>query len=125
MRAPRPRQNLRPDGPTPPGRVGNLIRLAPYTTREWKTRSRAFLAAHPDCVLCARVNRKTRATVVDHIIAPKSDQVLFWNPANWQPLCAFHHSVTKQSWEDGRLEQPDKTGWPTDPDHPWNRAERA
>lgn len=39
------------------------------------------------------------ATVVDHKIPHRGDQALFWNRANWQSLCATHHSRDKQREE--------------------------
>ena len=39
----------------------------------------------------------TKAT--DHIIPHRGDQVLFWDPDNRQPACAWHHSVVKQVLE--------------------------
>ena len=39
------------------------------------------------------------ASIVDHIVAHRGDQSLFWDKANWQPLCVHCHSSLKQSQE--------------------------
>ncbi len=63
-------------------------------TREWETESRKFLKAHPICNRCGN-----HAEVVDHILAHKGDERLFWNRANWQPLCRHCHNSAKQAEE--------------------------
>ncbi|WP_348271565.1 HNH endonuclease [Bosea sp. Leaf344] len=39
------------------------------------------------------------ATTVDHIIPHRGDRALFWNCANWQPLCTHCHNSAKQRLE--------------------------
>ena len=60
-----------------------------------------FLQAHPLCVMCQdmKPSRVTAAEVVDHIIPHKGDQTLFWDEANWQPLCKPHHDRDKAEQE--------------------------
>jgi len=53
----------------------------------WQKARAYYLAHHPACVLCGAL-----ATVVDHIIPHKGDPLLFWDQANWQPLCRSCHS---------------------------------
>lgn len=65
----------------------------------WDTERKAFLAAHPHCARCS-----APATVVDHIMAHKGNQALFWNKANWQPLCQSCHNRSKQAEEKRRCE---------------------
>lgn len=60
--------------------------------RRWRDARAAFLAAHPDCAECARADRKAAATQVDHVVAHKGDEALFWDLANWQPLCDACHA---------------------------------
>ncbi|NGP18909.1 HNH endonuclease signature motif containing protein [Devosia aurantiaca] len=58
--------------------------------------------------------------VVDHIIAHKNDQRLFWDRSNWQPLCPDHHDIIKQREEHGRMTGAvDINGRPVGA-HPWN-----
>ena len=61
----------------------------------WQRAARAFLAQHPICVTCHRL-----AEAVDHITPHKGDRSLFWDMANWQPLCQRCHN-TKTATEDG------------------------
>lgn len=63
-------------------------------TKEWERQRALFLASHPFCVVCGEP-----AVIVDHIIPHKGDDRLFWDVANWQPLCAHHHNSAKQSKE--------------------------
>lgn len=66
----------------------------------WRKARAGFLAKHPLCVHCEQVGRVTEARHVDHIVPHKGDKVLFWERANWQPLCASCHSI-KTATEDG------------------------
>lgn len=70
-----------------------------YTYR-WQRESKAHLREHPLCEECRRNGRITRATCVDHVKPHKGDQVLFWDPTNWQSLCDSCHS-RKTATEDG------------------------
>ncbi|MGJ0506169.1 MAG: HNH endonuclease [Methylocystis sp.] len=53
---------------------------------KWRAARAAFLRDHPICVECG-----AQATVVDHHIAHKGNQELFWRRSNWQPLCKPCH----------------------------------
>lgn len=69
----------------------------------WRKESKSFLALNPWCALkgdrCGLI-----ATLVDHVQPHRNDMSLFWNRANWQPLCAHCHNVHKQRIETGRGE---------------------
>ena len=67
----------------------------------WRKARKTYLAAHPLCVACLKEGRYTKATVIDHIEPHRGDRTLFWNPSNWQSLCAHHHNV-KTGREDSR-----------------------
>lgn len=62
--------------------------------RAWETARAEFLKAHPFCRRCG-----APAVVVDHIRPHRGDRALFWDRANWQPLCTAHHSGAKQREE--------------------------
>lgn len=66
---------------------------------KWQQARLVFLAANPLCVFCDREGRTTAATVVDHITPHKGDMTLFWDRANWQPLCKPCHDSVKQKQE--------------------------
>ncbi len=66
----------------------------------WQRARYHFLMAHPLCAQCGRDGRLTAATVVDHIEPHKGDKQLFWQRANWQPLCKPCHD-RKTASEDG------------------------
>lgn len=72
---------------------------------KWQ-RARVRFLSNPENVLCRMCSAEgvtVMATVVDHIAPHRGDQVLFWNEANWQPLCAAHHSADKQRAEGGEV----------------------
>lgn len=85
--------------------------------RRWSKARAAHLAANPLCVMCRNEGAVTAATVVDHIVAHRGDECLFWDSGNWQSLCERHHNVTKQAMEKGgklpRVVGPD--GYPVRP----------
>ena len=88
-----------------------------YTHRRWRNVRRRHLDRHPLCVMCAKEQRVTAATVVDHIVPHRGDMVLFWDQNNLQSLCKPHHDVTKQSLEkggEGKAPRPTigLDGWP-------------
>lgn len=47
----------------------------------------------PLCVLCQRLGRIEAATVVDHVVPHRGDELLFWDAGNWQPLCKRCHDT--------------------------------
>ena len=57
----------------------------------WRKARLAFLNRHPLCAQCLAEGKYTAATVVDHITPHRGDQRLFWDEANWQPLCRECH----------------------------------
>ena len=61
-----------------------------YDSRWQKARAR-FLKRNPLCVSCLGVKKLTPATVVDHMLPHRGDRRLFWDEANWQPLCKACH----------------------------------
>lgn len=80
----------------------------------WSQTSKGFLKRHPLCIECMKSGRVAESKVTDHIVphrlaeALKSEdseriqtaRELFWDRANWQPLCYPCHS-RKTASEDG------------------------
>jgi 5-methylcytosine-specific restriction endonuclease McrA len=92
-----------------------------YTYR-WEKARLFFLREHPLCRMCLGQGKVTEATVVDHIIPHRGDQTLFWDRANWQPLCKPNHDSAKQAEEaNGFSSEVGLDGWPLDQKHPANR----
>lgn len=83
----------------------------------WQRERAEFLKKHPLCVMCHDQGRTTAATVVDHRIPHEGDERLFWDRANWQPLCATCHSSHKQREEKSGTvrQQIGPAGWPVQP----------
>ena len=65
----------------------------------WQQAREQYLMEHPLCVFCQAEGRAVAANVVDHKIAHRGDQELFWDRDNWQSLCPPCHSSTKQREE--------------------------
>lgn len=73
----------------------------------WSKASKRYREAHPLCVGCLAVGRTTGARLVDHVEPHKGDRDLFWDEANWQASCQWHHDVVKQllerMWQAGEI----------------------
>lgn len=82
----------------------------------WQRERAAFLARPENvlCVMCQEMGRVKLATVVDHKIPHKGDEVLMWDQSNWQPLCKTHHNSDKQREEKSGRRAPTigADGWP-------------
>jgi 5-methylcytosine-specific restriction endonuclease McrA len=62
--------------------------------RRWRKYRKAFLAAHPLCVMCQPAGKITPAVHVDHIVPVQGGQADpgFWDPDNHQGLCHRCHN---------------------------------
>jgi 5-methylcytosine-specific restriction protein A len=78
-----------------------------------------YLGRHPLCRFCEQQGRIAAASVVDHITPHKGDQSLFWDSANWQPLCKLCHDSIKKRIEAGRAPGCDLDGNPLQPGDHW------
>ncbi|MEM1346657.1 MAG: HNH endonuclease [Pseudomonadota bacterium] len=93
-----------------------------YASRAWKRASRAYRLQYPRCRRCAERGQSSPSEVVDHIAPHRGDAALFWDVANWQPLCKPCHDRHKQSEEArGYASDIGEDGWPVDPKHPANK----
>lgn len=85
----------------------------------WQKARAAFLSRPENvlCRMCKAEGRITAATVVDHKVPHRGDEVLMWDQENWQPLCKPHHDGAKQALEkSGRVQQViGLDGWPAEP----------
>lgn len=68
--------------------------------RRWKAAAKRWLQDHPLCAECAKLDRVTAATDVDHSTPHRGDLALFWASHLWQSLCHACHS-RKTAAEDG------------------------
>lgn len=73
----------------------------------WDKASKGFIRRHPLCLGCEAVGRVTPSEVTDHVVPHRGDQALFWDPANRQPACRWHHDAIKQQlermWDAGEI----------------------
>lgn len=85
----------------------------------WQQARGEYLRLRPFCVMCLDelgISRQAEiggvvlacadrgvpvplASVVDHVVAHRGNQALFWDRSNWQGLCSTHHSRDKQREE--------------------------
>lgn len=65
----------------------------------WQKARQTFLGRNPLCSICQKAGRITPASIVDHIVPHRGDQLLFWDTANWQSLCKPCHDSIKQAEE--------------------------
>ncbi len=64
-------------------------------TAVWDHAAKAYRVEHPLCLGCEAIGLIEPATVVDHVDPHRGDQGKFWDRANWQPSCDWHHSAIK------------------------------
>lgn len=89
-------------GPPAPSRLPAGLRRSAAERlydRRWARASAAFLAANPLCVGCRALGQSEPATLTDHVVPHRGDRRLFWEPANWQASCRWHHDAIKQALE--------------------------
>ena len=88
----------------------------------WRKARLNFLTEHPLCEYCKQQGKVTKATVVDHSVPHRGDEVLFWDETKWIALCTHHHNSTAQIRDlKGLLPGTNADGNPLDPKHPWNK----
>jgi hypothetical protein len=103
---------------TLPGRA--MVATPRMRGRRLQERRRVYLAAHPFCRRCIEQHgRVSLAVELDHI--QPLEHGGRDTPDNIQGLCRECH-LDKTARDRGyRRKGADVSGWPTDPDHPWNR----
>jgi 5-methylcytosine-specific restriction protein A len=86
------------------------------STRKWRKARAGQLDDEPLCADCAAIGRVTAATHVHHPheLAKGGDR---FDSENMASLCESHH----QQRHGARPKGADARGFPTSPDHPWNR----
>lgn len=94
-----PRPALRPAPPATRVRTERAPAHERGYTRRWAKVSKAYIDAHPLCLGCQAVDRIEATTLTDHVIPHRGNERLFWDPANRQPACRWHHDVIKQALE--------------------------
>jgi 5-methylcytosine-specific restriction protein A len=59
----------------------------------WRRARAAYLVLNPLCVRCQAAGYIRSSTVVDHVVPHRGDKRLFWDEANWAPLCKPCHDA--------------------------------
>jgi 5-methylcytosine-specific restriction endonuclease McrA len=93
-----------------------------YKTARWKRLRKLQLTQHPLCKFCLERGAVEPATVVDHVKPHKGNWTEFVT-GELQSLCEPRHNSVKQQIElRGYRCDVGIDGYPTDPNHPFNRA---
>jgi 5-methylcytosine-specific restriction enzyme A len=94
-----------------------------YSLQRWRARAKHQLSIEPLCALCLAQNRITPATIADHHPPHKGD----WNKFRLGPLQSLCHDCHKGKWASDRHGYSSAIGddgFPIDPRHPFNVADR-
>jgi 5-methylcytosine-specific restriction protein A len=92
-----------------------------YSTSRWRALRAEQLRIMPICEMDHGF-AVVAATVANHRIPHKGDEVLFFDPGNLQSVCKPHHDgVIQRTERAGFSPAVDASGYPTDPNHPANR----
>ena len=94
-----------------------------YSLQRWRTRAKHQLSIEPLCALWLAQNRITPATIADHHPLHKGD----WNKFRLGPLQSLCHDCHKGKWASDRHGYSSAIGddgFPIDPRHPFNVADR-
>lgn len=75
-----------------------------YTSSRWLRLRAKVLAAHPLCAMHLQQGKIVAATIVDHIVAHRQNEELFWDESNLQTLCKRCHDSVKQRMEKSGVE---------------------
>ena len=67
---------------------------------KWQRVSKAYLRKHSLCVKCLAQGKYVTATVVDHIIPFRDNEILHWDESNFQALCKACHD--KKTWTEDK-----------------------
>jgi 5-methylcytosine-specific restriction endonuclease McrA len=100
-----------------------------YDTARWRAMRKLYFQRHPLCVECQSIGRVVAASHLDHVRPIEAAPELAWSWDNLQGLCASCHSSKTASSDRGfgrapaprKIKGCDVNGWPTDPNHAWNR----
>lgn len=92
-----------------------------YATPAWRIRRAKQLAATPWCEPCAAQGRTRKATVANHKEPHRGDREKF-DHGPLESTCSNCHDQAIQRAEiEGFQRLIGEDGFPTDPDHPFNR----
>ena len=87
--------------------------------QKWQQLQRDYLRMYPICCRCG-----CNAEMVDHIVPVRKDWSRRLDPGNLQALCCKCHKMKTDRMDYGKnsgvMPDTDASGWPTDPNHPWN-----
>jgi len=89
--------------------------------RQWRKARANYLTSNPLCERCLAEGDARLATEVNHRVRHHGNVELFWDEANWEPICAFHHRSVVARIERSGAQGCDNDGIPISPRHHWNQ----
>jgi 5-methylcytosine-specific restriction protein A len=66
---------------------------------KWQQARLRFLTANPLCVMCDAKGLTVAADVVDHRVAHRGDERIFWDRSGWQSMCVECHNRKREAEE--------------------------
>jgi len=73
---------------------------------KWRAFRLSYLQRNSLCRICLDAGVLVPASVVDHIVAHKGNEALFWSESNLRPLCKECHDDRVDEGDFGRPVQP-------------------
>jgi len=73
---------------------------------KWRAFRLSYLQRNSLCAICLDAGVLVPATVVDHVVAHKGNEALFWSESNLRPLCKACHDDRVDEGDFGRPVQP-------------------
>lgn len=94
-----------------------------YDSKAWKDLRAWQLRIYPLCRRCTKYQRRTAATIVNHVKPHKGDTALFFNPLNLESSCKPCHDGATQSFERTGIERGcDASGTPNEASSHWHET---
>ena len=94
-----------------------------YKRAAWRAIKDRHKIENPICHLCEAEGKAVIANVVNHRVAHKGDEGLFFDFANTEHICKPHHDgYIAQQERGGYAGACGLDGFPTDPAHPANKG---
>lgn len=92
-----------------------------YSTGAWKRRRKEQLTRIPWCEPCKALGKSRIAEVVNHLKPHNGDRYLFFHGPLESVCKNCHDSAIQRAESRGYRADIDDDGWPTDPNHPFNK----
>jgi len=93
-----------------------------YFTPAWRIRRAEQLYRVPYCEPCKRMGKTRKATTVNHLTPHHGDKEIFFHGPLESCCKNCHDQFIQRAERRGFRQTINAEGWPTDPEHPFNKA---